>query len=43
MDRIGRRKLLIISTLLLSVSALLVLRASSFTEILIYLGINGFA
>ena len=43
MDRIGRRKLLIGSTLLLSASALLVLRASSFTEILVYLGINGFA
>ncbi len=43
MDRIGRRKLLITSTLLLSLSALLVLQASSFTEILIYLGINGFA
>ena len=43
MDRIGRRKLLISSTLLLSASALLVLRASSFTEILIYLGINGLA
>ncbi len=43
MDRIGRRKLLIASTLLLSLSALLVLQASSFTEILIYLGINGLA
>lgn len=43
MDRIGRRKLLITSTLLLSLSALLVLRASSFTEVLIYMGINGFA
>ena len=43
MDRIGRRKLLITSTLLLSASALLVLRASSFTEILFYLGINGLA
>ena len=43
MDRIGRRKLLITSTLLLSASALLVLRASSFTEILVYLGINGLA
>ena len=43
MDRIGRRKLLITSTLLLSASALLILRASSFTEILVYLGINGLA
>lgn len=43
MDRIGRRKLLILSTLLLSASALLVLRASSFAEILVYLGINGLA
>ena len=43
MDRIGRRKLLIGSTLLLSLSAFLVLMASSFIEILIYLGINGFA
>lgn len=43
MDRIGRRKLLISSTLILSLSALLILRASSFTEILIYLGINGLA
>ena len=43
MDRIGRRKLLIASTLILSASALLVLRASSFTEILVYLGINGLA
>ena len=43
MDRIGRRKLLISSTLILSVSALLVLRASSFNEILVYLGINGLA
>lgn len=43
MDRIGRRKLLIASTLILSASALLVVRASSFTEILIYLGINGLA
>ena len=43
MDRIGRRKLLIASTLLLSASALLVLTASSFSEILLYLGINGFA
>ena len=43
MDRIGRRKLLILSTLLLSVSALLILRASSFTEILVHLGVNGAA
>ncbi|MCY4582228.1 MAG: MFS transporter [Chloroflexi bacterium] len=43
MDRIGRRKLLILSTLILSLSALLVLRASSFNEILFYLGINGLA
>ena len=43
MDRIGRRKLLISSTLILSVSALLVLRASSFNEILVYMGINGLA
>ncbi|MDE2837877.1 MAG: MFS transporter [Chloroflexota bacterium] len=43
MDRIGRRSLLIASTLLLSLSALLVLRASSFNEILVYMGINGLA
>ena len=43
MDRFGRRNLLIASTLLLSLSALLVLQASSFIEILVYLGINGLA
>ena len=43
MDRIGRRGLLIASTLLLSLSALLVLQASSFSEILVYMGINGMA
>lgn len=43
MDRIGRRKLLIASTLILSASALLVVRASSFNEILLYMGINGLA
>ena len=43
MDRIGRRKLLISSTILMSASALLVLRAGSYPEMLAYLGVSGAA
>ena len=43
MDRVGRRKLLIFSTLLMSVSTLLVLRAQSYAEMLAYLGVSGAA
>lgn len=43
MDRIGRRKLLISSTILMSASALLVLRAASYGEMLAYLGVSGAA
>ncbi len=43
LDRIGRRKLLIASPLLTAVSALLVLRASSYAELLAYLAIGGVA
>ena len=42
-DRIGRRKILISSTLLASASALLALRATSYAELLLYLGLGGVA
>ena len=42
-DRIGRRQMLIVSPLITAVSALLVLRASSYAELLVYLAIGGIA
>lgn len=42
-DRIGRRKMLIAGPALTAVSALLVLRAASYNEMLVYLAIGGIA
>ena len=42
-DRIGRRKLLIVAPAITSISAFLVLRAASYPELLAYLSLGGIA